>query len=224
MVNLTRQLLGFPKSSEYPVGTLGLNRAIFVFVLNERFLNFVQPDSCLSMFPFCPRRNWFKGADTVSILAFLEHCLPEKLAGLDDDDDDEARDLFRSCLIATQAANKFMKTLYSAAFWLTLAERDALITAGHACVDAFLQCANHCYHEGLTRFKIQPKLHMFGELVVELEYQRQHSLPSPNMLIYSTQQDEDFVGKICFYSRHVSIRTIHMRTLSRYQIALATLV
>ncbi|CAL1132409.1 unnamed protein product [Cladocopium goreaui] len=186
MMHLSRQLLGFTKSSEYPIG------------------------------------NWFKGADTVSLLKFLEMILPEKL--LDASVDEETNNFFQACLKATREANRFMTTLYHAAFWLTRSERRTLIVSGTKFTTAFRVCADHCYWADLTRFKLQPKQHMFGELVFELQVQECQNLPSPNPLVYSTQQDEDYVGRICTYSRSVSIRTIHVRTLSRYQIALATLI
>ena len=167
-------------------------------------------------------RNWFKGADTVSLLKFLEMILPEKL--LDASVDEETNNFFQACLKATREANRFMTTLYHAAFWLTRSERRTLIVSGTKFTTAFRVCADHCYWADLTRFKLQPKQHMFGELVFELQVQECQNLPSPNPLVYSTQQDEDYVGRICTYSRSVSIRTIHVRTLSRYQIALATLI
>ena len=167
-------------------------------------------------------RNWFKGADTVSLLKFLEMILPEKL--LDASVDEETNNFFQACLKATREANRFMTALYHAAFWLTRSERRTLIVSGTKFTTAFRVCADHCYWADLTRFKLQPKQHMFGELVFELQVQECQNLPSPNPLVYSTQQDEDYVGRICTYSRSVSIRTIHVRTLSRYQIALATLI
>ena len=117
-----------------------------------------------------------------------------------------------------------MKVLYHSALWLTTDERRMLIKSGHQCIDSFLKCATLCYKEGLTRFKLQPKFHMFGELVYEMEHQERRKLPSLNPLTWATQQDEDFVGRICTYSRTVSIRTIHSRTLTRYQVALAALL
>lgn len=45
--------------------------------------------------------------------------------------------------------------------------------------------------------------------------------PVPNPLTYSCQMDEDLVGRVSAFSRVVSSRTIHERTLSRYQVALA---
>ena len=166
-------------------------------------------------------RNWFKGADTTSLLIFLEKILPEKIADLSDE---VAKELFHWCLAAISSANVFLKVLYHASLWLTMEERRTLIRSGCECVDAFLQCAEHSYQEGITRFKLQPKLHMFGEIILALQVQEKSSKPSINPLAWATQQDEDFVGRICTFSRSVSIRTIHKRTLSRYQVALAALL
>ena len=40
-------------------------------------------------------------------------------------------------------------------------------------------------------------------------------------LAFGTQIDEDFVGRLATISRMVSVRTVHTRTLGRYQVALA---
>lgn len=168
-------------------------------------------------------RNWFKGNDTVSLLQFLEKVLPKKCADLALADD-ETKTLFHQILVAVKAANHFMRTMYHAALWLSVAERRTLIESGHRFIKAFKKCAEICYWNDLTRFKYQPKKHMFGEVLYEMEFQERHDLPSPNPLCWSTQQDEDFVGRICTFSKSVSIRTIHERTLGRYQVALAAML
>ena len=179
---------------------------------------------CFAIFPAqTSLRNWFKGNDTVSLLQFLEKVIPEKCAGLDLVDD-ETKTLFRQILVAVKAANHFMRTMYHAALWLSVAERRTLIESGHRFIKAFQKCAEICYWNDLTRFKYQPKKHMFGEVLYEMELQERHNLPSPNPLCWATQQDEDFVGRICTFSKSVSIRTIHERTLGRYQVALAALL
>ena len=149
-------------------------------------------------------RNWFKGNDTVSLLQFLEKVLPEKCADLALADD-ETKTLFHQILVAVKAANHFMRTMYHAALWLSVAERRTLIESGHHFIKAFKRCAEICYWNDLTRFKYQPKKHMFGEVLFEMEFQERHDLPSPNPLCWSTQQDEDFVGKICTFSKYKSI-------------------
>ena len=134
----------------------------------------------------------------------------------------EHRDFFGCMLQAITSANVFMKTIYHAALWLTSEERDILLDSGYACVRAFHRCARKSYNLGLTRWKYQQKFHMFGELLYSLQFERRQSFPSLSPLTFCTQQDEDFVGRVSFFSRTVSVRTVHIRTLGRYQIALGT--
>ena len=69
--------------------------------------------------------------------------------------------------------------------------------------------------------EIQPKLHFFGEILHPLEVQQRENRPSINPLAWGTQADEDFVGTISSFSRMVSVRTVHERTIQRYQVGLA---
>ena len=48
-----------------------------------------------------------------------------------------------------------------------------------------------------------------------------NALPSISPLAFCTQLDEDFIGRVSSMSRMVSIRTVHERTLKKYQVALA---
>ena len=161
-------------------------------------------------------RNWFKGADTASLLRFLEHRIGNALKKLKG----TTLSFFSDMLAAIAAANAFMRCLYSSALFLFQTERDELLSSGHACINAFHRLANKAFEMNLTRWKYNPKLHMLGEVLYELEYQRRKHLPSMSPLSWITQQDEDFVGRVSAFSRSVSIRTVHTRTLGRYLIAL----
>ena len=162
-------------------------------------------------------RNWFKGNDTTSLLTFLEHRLRSELPKLAGD----AACYFLHMFDAIEAANKFMSCLYHAALWLTSGERDTLLSKGYTCTTRFQACANQAFEQGMTRWKLQPKLHLLGEVLYKLESEKRRNLTSINPLSWSCQQDEDFVGHVVSQSRQVSVRTVHARTLSRYQVALA---
>ena len=164
------------------------------------------------------RRNWFKGADTVSLMYFLENRLQNELESLDND----ASSFFAEIVSALSAANKFMKCIYHSSLWLSKEERNTLLNSGYKFSNSFAKCAQAAYDWGLTRFKYQPKFHMFGELLFQLAFERHHNLPSISPLAFCTQIDEDFIGKVAAFSRAVSVRTVHERTLSRYMIALAS--
>ena len=118
------------------------------------------------------------------------------------------------------AANAFMRCMYRAGLWLSHEERDFLLKAGTRCVNSFLRCALRAFNASATRWKFMPKFHLFGEWLFSMEKQKRLGLPSPNLLMFSCQMDEDYVGRISSISRTVSLRAVHTRTLTRYLIAL----
>ena len=133
---------------------------------------------------------------------------------------ESSKPVFLEIHATISAANAFMKCLYRAGLWLSHGERDFLLKAGSRCVNFFSKCALRAYNANCTRWKFMPKFHLFGEWLFTWEMQKRLGLPSPNILMFSCQMDEDYVGKISAISRTVSLRTVHTRTLSRYLIAL----
>ena len=123
-------------------------------------------------------------------------------------------------MLQISAANAFMRCMYRAGLWLSHEERDFLLKAGTRCVNSFLRCALRAFNASATRWKFMPKFHLFGEWLFTMEKQKRLGLPSPNLLMFSCQMDEDYVGRISSISRTVSLRTVHTRTLTRYLIAL----
>ena len=154
------------------------------------------------------------------MLIYLETRINDEIGRLDDDDDGLIR-YFKKIHSMIVSANEFMKTLYHAALFLTVTERDVLIRTGRNVEQLYRKCANYAFHHDLTRFKIQPKYHMLGELIFQLENDKEHQRCSISPLSFSTQMDEDFVGHISMASRKVSIRTLHERTIGRYKVSLA---
>ena len=124
-------------------------------------------------------------------------------------------------LLAVCSANAFLKTLYHGGLWLSATESSYVIAEGQKCLKHFQRCAERAFHLEFTRWKLQPKFHMLGEVLFEMGTLRMAGKPVPNPLTYSCQMDEDLVGRVSAFSRVVSSRTIHERTLSRYQVALA---
>ncbi|CAK9038870.1 Uncharacterized protein SCF082_LOCUS22806 [Durusdinium trenchii] len=183
MSGLSRTLLGFATSSEYPAG------------------------------------NWFKGQDTVTLLLFLEHRFESAVREVEPHVVAFFQEMFNTIKAAN--ANVFLKSLYRTALWLTSEERDCLLKSGHECIRGFQQCAEKAFELELPRFKYQTKLHMYGEILFGLENERHHGQPSLSPLVFATQLDEDLVGKVSSMSRTVSVRTVHTRTLAKYQLALA---
>ena len=162
-------------------------------------------------------RSWFKGNDTTTLLIFLERRLRCDLPGLSNDDSS----FFGYMLASCEAANAFMRCMYHAPLWLSYQERDILLASGYKCVSSYGKCAEEAYLRDLPRFKFAPKIHMYNETLFTLEGEKRKNLQSLNPLSWCTQMDEDFIGHLASVSRAVSARTVHSRTLSRYEVALA---
>ena len=135
--------------------------------------------------------------------------------------DAESKQYFKAMLSTVAAANSFFSCMYQAALFLKPSERDLLLDSGHTCANAYRDCAQRAFAWGITRWKFQPKLHFFGEILHPLEVQQRENRPSVNPLAWGTQADEDFVGTVSTFSRMVSVRTVHERTIQRYQVGLA---
>ena len=132
------------------------------------------------------------------------------------------KNYFKDILAMIVASNRFMRCIYNAALWLSDDERNDLLKNGVLVVGYFHKCAQRAFDSQITRWKYMPKFHLFGELLHSLEVEKRAKQPSMNLLAFSTQQDEDFVGKISVMSRNVSVKTVRSRTLGRYLVALAS--
>ena len=163
-------------------------------------------------------RNWFKGQDTLSLLTFLESRFETAVEEVEP----TVVPFFQDILKTIKSANVFMKCLYHTALWLTSQERTTLLESGRQCIEGFEKCANRAFALDMTRFKFQPKIHMWAELLFTLEKEKLDGVASLSPLAFATQVDEDMVGKVSAMSRMVNIRTVHSRTLNKYQVALAS--
>ena len=135
---------------------------------------------------------------------------------------EQDKEYAQDILGALAAANGFMHTLYHAGLWLLDSERDALIRHGSESIAYFKRLAGEAYAWDLTRWKIQPQMHFFAEVLHSLKVERLENLPSISPLSTSTQVDEDFVGRVATASRVVHGRTIHVRTIQRHLLHLRT--
>jgi len=170
------------------------------------------------LFPFLFPRNWFKGADTVCILAFLDSRIEVALGNMAG----STKQYFHDIWSMIRAANSFMSCIYNGALWLSAGERDHLLKSGGILVNLYPKCAQRAFDMKHTRWKFMPKFHLFGEILFRYEKEKRSNLPSMNVLAFCTQQDEDFVGRVSVMSRNVSVRTVHSRTLGRYLVSLAS--
>ena len=107
-------------------------------------------------------RGWFKGADTVCILEFLESRIGGDLIAMSE----SRKPIFLEIHATISAANAFMRCMYRAGLWLSHEERDFLLKAGTRCVNSFLRCALRAFIASATRWKFMPKFQSFWRMVI----------------------------------------------------------
>ncbi|CAE7265539.1 unnamed protein product [Symbiodinium microadriaticum] len=161
---------------------------------------------------------WFKGNDTTSLCKYLEWKLKDVHTSTDMSGSDQL--YFAEMASLLSCGNKLMHRLYFAGLWLSTKERDKIIAVGDKFVSTFMLLAQMAYDWDLCRWKVQTKFHMLGELLFGLKMDRVRGCRSLNPLSYSTQVDEDFIGKVSISSRYVSSRALHEKTIHRYLLKL----
>lgn len=166
-------------------------------------------------------RGWFKGNDTTTLCRYLEWKFGEIRSSGDVKESD--RDYVECIYAALRATNVALSTMFSAGLWLSGAEQNSLIQSLSVLLDCFQKAANHAFTKHWTRFKLQPKFHSVCEVKFQLMFERRAGAQSLNPVAFATQQDEDFVGRLCNFSKVVSSRTLSAKVIERYQIALRAL-
>ena len=153
-------------------------------------------------------RTWFKGADTTSVLLWLEavfSCLNEETFST----------YTKAIEVAIHASNSFLRLLYRGGLWLTNVQAKTAIRHGRTFCRAYLDAAMEAHQAQRLRFKISPKFHAFSHLTFDMWLQiRNEWVLSP--LLSCCQQDEDFVGKVCSLSVQGCFKLVHLHTVQRY--------
>ncbi|CAE7945444.1 unnamed protein product [Symbiodinium sp. KB8] len=114
------------------------------------------------------------------------------------------------------AINTFMRKVYALPLWVKPADALELASQGLLFMRQFNAAARLCLAAGKPRFKFMPKFHLWSHLVHYLRRSAESHIDSLNIIAFSCQLDEDFIGRIAAQSRNVSIRTVHQRTVQRY--------
>ena len=163
-------------------------------------------------FPFIPLRRWFKGADTTLLALYLETFYAKILA----DCSEEVENVLTVIYDGLVAVNRFMTASYHEALWVKSHRASEISVQGMAFMEWFNEAAMEALRQEVPRFKLMPKFHFFAHLVHSMKNAATRNVDSLNCLAFSCQVDEDFVGRIAVQSRHVSIRSVHDRTVQRY--------
>ena len=166
-------------------------------------------------------RSWFKGADTVVINKFLEAKFTALLGSHDFGNNVGYIQQVDQCL---RDANDFMTSLYRAGLFITLKRLKHLVRVGQSMVKGYSQCANLAFRSNLARFKFNPKYHMLCHIIYSLTQELAARRCPINPLAYSCQMPEDFINRVATLSRGVSPKTVAIRTLELYRLAVGEVI
>jgi len=124
--------------------------------------------------------------------------------------------------------NNFFRLMHRSGFWIDHQTRQEVVRYGELWVEGYANLAARMASQGLLLYRVRPKLHMFGELVLSLY---QGTTGTMNVLTTSCWADEDFIGVVSQTSRScsrgmtglaLSFSTLQ-KCLGRYKIQFAKL-
>ena len=161
-------------------------------------------------------RSWFKGADTVVVMKYLAHEYAKLL-----DSDLANPDYFKEIHTCLSESNAFMSLIYRSGLFLKGRRLSNVVKHGKAMLHSYSQCATMAHSQGLARFKYNPKYHFLCHLVYDLHSSSMASKPALNPIATSCQMAEDFINKCSTLSRQVSSKSLSVRTLNLYRMAVA---
>ena len=102
--------------------------------------------------------------------------------------------------------------------WLS---REAALDLGDSCLafcQAYSNLAQACFDHNLSHFSLVPSLHYFHHFYMDVR--RHFADPAVAFMlspaIANCEGDEDFIGKISRFSRHVHPVITIIRTIQRY--------
>lgn len=148
-----------------------------------------------------------KGADVRLISVWLHHFMqqaPRPPGEVDWWDD------LRLCL---HSLARFVHGVASMGIVLQPAETAKLKSAGISFVVVYLRLASLAVRQGMTQFKVRPKLHYFHHLVMDLK--------KLNPKVVSCFGEESYMGVVGKLAGRVHRRTMPQRTIQRYLVKLS---
>ena len=158
-----------------------------------------------------------KGSDTTMVLTFLQFFLKLCKRDMRDGSDEN---VLRGMMQLTDGLLNFTSMQYSHDLWLPRECAEFMYLQGLVALRSYGYLARHCMGLGKRFFGMRPKFHLLAETVFELKscVTLGHTwILSP--VIYNCEVNEDFIGRVSRISRHVSSRTVVLRTLQRYGVA-----
>ncbi len=117
---------------------------------------------------------------------------------------------------SVRALNFFMSTLYKSNVFIPSAEARAIVSAGWHFLKAYARLGVLSYNKREPRYQAIPKIHMLFHVVHLMKSQCVGKSIVENPMTQNCAMDEDFIGRFCAITRHVSPRMRIQRSYERY--------
>ena len=159
-----------------------------------------------------PEGHWSKNMDTAVLMQFQVWLLqrPEFEETVQSDS------IMSEILSSSIAMGQVMRRLLESPFFVSSADCEYVITAGHAFLQGFQRLAYLSFERRLCLYKFKPKIHYLNHIFLTMKDQWDRSGKAVNPLGEATFMSEDFVGYTARLSRRVSPRMVAEKTLQRY--------
>lgn len=176
-------------SAEYKSWCRANSRTMFVGKISKELI-------CWTSTKDFPNGSWHKGALTRTLMDFVEGRF-----GSEDFSDNE---LLVGCQEACTAANSMLRVLYNNDLWLNVDIAREAGELGMRFLRRFERLASRSHALGRRLFILQPKCHAFHHLCLDLLHGSERKADTLNILAYSCQADEDYIGRPSRISRRVT--------------------
>lgn len=116
---------------------------------------------------------------------------------------------------ATFAINACVSGLFHEGVFIPAAKAEQLANKGLLFLRKYIALAEMCFKNRQKRFALMPKGHYLHHQFLGLLHSSKAGPWSLNILVFSNQMSEDFVGKPSRISRRVSAKTTSLRVIQR---------
>ena len=180
----------------------------------------------LGKFPFAR----FKGNDQMLLLRWLRQVIlhgvfldgdviRSRPSLLDNPAFPWQKDFYQAALFGCEGSISFFHTLHRQGVWLCTSTAKAMAMDCLKFCQSYARLAQLSHLRSLARFHLEPSLHTFMHFYVDLTCVNNAKVVL-NPACATTEQDEDFVGKIARACRHVHAMTTTQRCIERYLVLL----
>ena len=176
-------------SAEYKLWCRSNSRTMYVQKISKELICWITTSDF-------PNGQWHKGALTRTLMDFVESRF-----GSEDFSNNE---LLSRCQEACTAANSMLRLLYNNDLWLTVDVAREAGELGMKFLRRFECLARRSHELGKRMFILQPKCHAFHHLCLDLLHGSQRNEDTLNILAFSCQADEDYIGRPSRISRRVT--------------------